>query len=128
MKFLHHCFIRKNTANIRLKLREIGYAANPLDDMDMPWIAANYDMFISVRDGYDRLFKSDIDCGDNEILFLAIAAIRMDSDKYQWFTDGEKWIYCEGNSIAGHLAYYDTETNPDKLHKASITELMNHFN
>ena len=30
-----------------------------------------------------------VDYGTNEELFLAIAALRDDTDKYQWFTDGE---------------------------------------
>jgi hypothetical protein len=29
-----------------------------------------------------------IDCGENINLFLAIASLRDDTDKYQWFTDG----------------------------------------
>lgn len=36
--------------------------------------------------------KGRVDCGANEFLFLAIAALRYDTDDSQWFTDGEDWF------------------------------------
>lgn len=127
MGFLHSCFIRKNTEEVKKKLICLGIMPNDLDDDDGEWLISNYGLFISIRKMFRNPFPEDIDCGENESLFLAIAAIRNDSDIYQWFTDGENWIYCEGSSIAGHLAYYDTEINPDTLHKATVNELINHF-
>ena len=61
-------------------------------------------------------------CGTNEELFLAIAALRDDADKNQWFTDGnEYWQQCIGGFKFPSLA-------KEKLHKATVQELIEHFN
>ena len=90
MGFTTPCFIRKNTDNIRNRLKELGYYCNPY----LGW----HNLFTCVfginsvysLDDYDKngLKGIDglIDCGTNEELFLAIAALRDDTDKYQWFT------------------------------------------
>ena len=85
MGFTTKCFIRKNTPELRNKLKELRIPHNDFDDCDRPWIAVNYGMWISVDEGYDRLFPYEIDCGTNEELFLALAAMRDDSDYMQWF-------------------------------------------
>lgn len=85
MGFTVSCFIRKNTPELRKKLKELGIPHNDFDDCDRPWIAVNYGMWISVDEGYDRLFPDDIDCGDNEDLFFALVAMRDNSDYMQWF-------------------------------------------
>lgn len=87
--FTDFCFIRKNTPELREKLIELGYKQNDFDLNDKPWLATNNNMFIGVDDGFQNLPLGDTDCGENETLFLAIAALRDDTDKNQWFTDGE---------------------------------------
>ena len=81
----YNCFIRKNTEYIREGLKNLGIPQNTFDDGTRPWIAFNHGMWISVDEGHDRLFPDDIDCGDNEDLFLAIAALRDNTDFGQWF-------------------------------------------
>lgn len=90
MGFTTQCFICKNTTSIRNRLKELGYYCNPY----LGW----HNLFTCVfginsvysLDDYDKngLKGIDglIDCGTNEELFLAIAALRDDTDKYQWFT------------------------------------------
>lgn len=61
-----------------------------------------------------------IDCGENIDLFLAIASLRDDTDKYQWFTDG-------------NITEMSTEDLPSKYmmmegHKCTIEELIKIFN
>lgn len=98
MGFTTPCFIRKNTDNIRNRLKELGYYCNPY----LGWHNLFTCIFgiISVYSWYDddinALKERDVlvDCGANEELFLAIAALRDDIDKFQWFTDGDKWILC----------------------------------
>ena len=87
MGFTTPCFIRKNTDNIRNRLKELGYYCNPY----LGW----HNLFTCVfginsvysLDDYDTngLKEIDglIDCGTNEELFLAIAALRDDTDKNQ---------------------------------------------
>jgi hypothetical protein len=98
MGFTTPCFIRKNTDNIRNRLKELGYYCNPY----LGWHNLCTCMFgiISVYswrdDDINALKEIDVlvDCGANEELFLAIAALRDDTDKYQWFTDGDLWFKC----------------------------------
>nr|UWD69326.1 MAG: hypothetical protein [Bacteriophage sp.] len=87
MGFTTPCFIRKNTDNIRNRLKELGYYCNPY----LGWHNLCTCMFgiISVYswrdDDINALKEIDVlvDCGANEELFLAIAALRDDTDKYQ---------------------------------------------
>lgn len=61
-----------------------------------------------------------IDCGENIDLFLAIASLRDDTDKYQWFTDG-------------NITEMSNEDLPSKYmmlegHKCTVEELIKIFN
>ena len=72
-------------------------------------------MIIQSIEGYE----GTINCEDNENLFFAIAALREDADKYQWFTDG-------------YIREMSNEDLPSKYmqlegHKATIKELLNEF-
>lgn len=69
-------------------------------------------------------YDSDIDCEENEQLFLALAALRDDSDYMQWFTNGEKWIQNKQNDI--EIIRYGTG-NPINFHKATVEEIIEHF-
>jgi len=115
MGFTTQCFIRKNTANIRNRLKELGYYCNPY----LGW----HNLFTCVfgvnsvysLDDYDTNGLKEI--GTNEELFLAIAALRDDTDKYQWFTDGDLWFKC-GDEVCNEGR---------KIHKATVDELIEHF-
>ena len=67
-----------------------------------------------------------VDCGTNEELFLAIAALRDDTDKNQWFTDGDLWFKCGDEMCDETIDYYLNEYSR-KLHKATVNELIEHF-
>ena len=88
---------------------------------------------ISVYSWYDddinALKERDVlvDCGANEELFLAIAALRDDIDKFQWFTDGDKWILCPAIKFSTYWVYNDIDVNIDTVHKATVDELIEHF-
>ena len=131
MGFTTPCFIRKNTANIRNRLKELGYYCNPY----LGWNNLCTCMFgiISVyswRDDDINALKEIydfIDCGTNEELFLAIAALRDDTDKNQWFTDGDKWILCPEIKFSTYWVYNDIDVNIDTVHKATVDELIEYF-
>lgn len=60
-----------------------------------------------------------IDCGTNEDLFLALAALRDDTDKFQWFISPEGiWAYNKNN---------DSISVSPKWRKATVYELIEHF-
>lgn len=145
MGFTTQCFIRKNTPELRKKLEELGYEI--LNSGNTTLDAHNYDgngSHKSIEEGraiitsYGNLYgviydidtvtkKGRIDCGTNEELFLAIAALRDDTDKNQWFTDGDKWILCPEIKFSTYWVYNDVDVNLDVIHKDTVDELIEHF-
>ena len=107
-------------------------------DEERQALAAEYNEVLTNKDtsteeknnAYNGLKEIDglIDCGTNEELFLAIAALRDDTDKNQWFTDGDKWILCPEIKFSTYWAYNDVYINTDTIHKATVNELIEHFN
>ena len=128
MAFIQHCFIRKNTPEIINRLKALGIPHNDFDDCDRPWIAVNHGMWISVDAGYDRLFPNEIDCGDNEDLFIALAALRDDTDKNQWFVnDDHIWYYCKDNKFRKEIANWTSTIISYPWHKATVEEIIKNF-
>ena len=145
MGFTTPCFIRKNTPELRKKLEELGYEILNFGNTTLD--GYNYDgngSHKSIEEGraiitsYGNLYgviydidtvtkKGRIDCGTNEELFLAIAALRNDTDKNQWFTDGDKWILCPEIKFSTYWVYNDVDVNLDVIHKATVNELIEHF-
>ena len=143
MAFKQPCFIRKNTKEIIDTLIEIGY--------DKPNEYRNiFTNILTVpsRNGKGSLigltdkcadlllinngFKT-IDCGTNEELFLAIAALRRDTDINQWFImDVEEymdinqgdWFIATDRNKGKHIG---TQIDPMYCHKATVEELIEHF-
>ena len=141
MGFTTPCFIRKNTQELRRELEELGYSKNypewtvdcsiiwayqyPIKGFDTPnyVIADSFDVPFSK---HSALCGKFIDCGDNEELFLAIAALRDDTDKYQWFTDGDLWFKC-GDKVCNETIEYYLNEYGRKIHKATVDELIEYF-
>lgn len=148
MGFTTPCFIRKNTPELRRKLEELGYIKNSpkwMDDCNIIWayqyseekgfdtphyVIAN--AFDIPFDKHSRLCGKFIDCGTNENLFLAIAALRDDTDDSQWFVYPPEniWFICDDDDIN-----YARENIKDSVqaawfhcsHKATVEELIEHF-
>lgn len=126
--FLESCFIKKNTPELRKRLEKIGYKL----------IQQGYDeWFISIDrltylktyiDGYYQGFMGKwdyepYDCGDNEELFIALAAMNGYNDKYQWMvseTDGDWYLSDENYCV---LRYIEDQ----KWRKATKEEIINKF-
>ena len=142
MAFIQPCFIRKNTPELRKKLEELGYRYCSTFDEKAPylWLGEGviYDTFnvgITIIEVGEYLGPYGISCGSNEELFLALAALRDDTDINQWFIYNsmdciiEKlrtidWFICEENSIED-FAYYDSLYL--NCHKATAEEIIEHF-
>lgn len=147
MGFTTPCFIRKNTPELRKKLEELGYVKNspiwtdncsiiwayqyPVKGFDTPnYVIAN--SFDIPFDKHSLLCGEFIDCGTNEELFLAIAALRDDTDDSQWFVCPPEniWFICDDDDIN-----YARENIKDSVqaawfhcsHKATVEELIEHF-
>lgn len=114
MSFTTRCFIRKNSKDLQKKLADIGYSvcrcanfanAEWLGTLPTNGTVHGKGYFDSEMETHNwtvekelNRFVSDnpkyVDCGENDDLFLAIAALRDDSDIHQWFfTDVEqRWV------------------------------------
>jgi hypothetical protein len=123
MGFTTPCFIRKSTYKLMYRLNELGYRLFGCE--------LNEDLCIFTEPEY-RLYSVEffsniphpdetdsIDCGTNEDLFLALAALRDDTDKFQWFISPEGiWAYNKNN---------DSISVSPKWRKATVYELIEHF-
>jgi hypothetical protein len=131
--FTTKCFIRKNTPELRKKLEELGYISHIYNNNDANNIYVDkLGTYISVDIENQPYF---IDCNENEDLFLALAALRDDTDKYQWFIYNsmdctvEKlrhfyWFKCEEDKIED-MMYWDCMYL--NCTKATVKELIEYF-
>lgn len=99
------------------------------------------DSFDIPFDKHSALCGKFIDCGTNEELFLAIAALRDDSNYMQWFITDSILSVSYGDSIGNdHYftepkgimffwdEYWDNATIiSGRYHKATVDELIEHF-
>lgn len=131
--FTQKCFIRKNTPELVKKLEELGYkalfSARNGHGVHLYCINGNVlgvDSWVDKGDDF-------IDCKESEELFIAIASLRDDTDKNQWFIHDDSawndkpnifWYKCEEDSIIEDLAY-NLMFNDCK--KATVQELIEHF-
>ena len=147
MGFIQECFIRKNTPMLLDNLQRLGYdiccCCNFHNAVWLETFIMNQNVHgigffdeefepkgFTVDDVLKRfLYENEnietdksIDCQENEELFLAIASLRDDTDKNQWFIDDD------GNA---QLSSVDVFLNDilikNNWHKASVEELIKMF-
>ena len=148
MGFLQPCFIRKNTPELRKRLEELGYTNGAWESphFEYPYLMCfpnrkfglfKGEGFYMTEDDYrcdgERWTynppKEYIDCGDNEELFIALAALRDDSDINQYFIC-DKVSFTLGKTYYpdDYLYYqYDEFFDKQNWHKATVEELIEHF-
>jgi hypothetical protein len=132
--FIQPCFIRNNTPELRKKLEELGYKFSGADHIELDCIVTfphhdTFSVFTTYRfniydDSFKIVWKEYIDCGTNEELFLALSALRDDSDYMQWFISGNKWFKFGGVVQNGFII--DKETHL-LYYKATVEEIIEHF-
>lgn len=130
-KFIQPAFIKRNTPELRKKLEELGYtilfsARHGYGDGLCAWYGH--------VDGCQVPFKriAGIECGDNEQLFLALVAMRDDSDKFQWFCDDKEeeyksFFFCKYDDVELHIHNEMDGWDCEGFHKATVKELIEHF-
>ena len=127
MGFTQPCFIRKNTLELRRKLEELGYIiCGTLVITNVSEIMCYDNIAYGCEYPWEYRQKA-IDCGTNEELFLALAALRDDSDYMQWFTYNNYWHKCLDNNFSKYAADWILFPNADVWHKATIKEIIEHF-
>ena len=133
--FTQRCFIRKNTKELVEKLKELGYNpgfsarnnyGNSLQTCCHKSHGSVYGYEDTIDDNSDNTVFG-VNCGTNEELFLAIAALRDDSDKHQWFTNDVFWIKCSQIDLKNELDNNYEEFCVADFHKATVEELINKF-
>ena len=150
--FTTKCFIRKNTPELRDKLKKLGYRVciccefkdniwlnNFLTIKNDPSIhgIGVWDIEDSQEEALNLYITENasslnpaIDCGDNEELFLALAALRDDTDKDQYFIC-DKVSFTLGKTYYpdDYLYYqYDEFFDKQNWHKATVEELVKFYN
>ena len=138
--FITNCFIRKNTPELRGKLEKMGYrVCRCTEGATSLFLMALLGEVHAVCDEELDIFEDEvksgkcklIDCWDNEQLFLAIAAMRDDTDKDQLFTNGIDWAINREAARNLGLPGFEYLSSPrdidTPLHKATREEIMNYF-
>ena len=140
--FTHSCFIRKNNKRLKKELENLGYDTSKIktennciatSTVTSSAIEITEDLFDSCNPYITWNCVGRIDCKDNEELFLAIASLRNDTDKDQWFImDVEAYVdisvgdWFKATDINGKY-HVGIKIDPMYCHKATIEELINHF-
>lgn len=135
MAFKYSCFVKKNTEELRKKLKKFGlkHLGRDKDTIGNSALFTVGDGFYSVYPVKPARHYAIFDCGDNEDLFLALSAVRDDSDKYQWFISLEDTYNLDIEPInAGDWQYNDRYSKlPRRLRgiwkKATYKEIIAHF-
>lgn len=123
--FTQSCFIRKDTQELRDKLKEIGLEPHPcIMPKACAFLFVNRGFYSWNEIGYQEEIEKAIDCGENEELFLAIAALRDDNDFMQYFKAAEvdRLLLCRVKYIE------DCTTFHELYRKLTPEELIEHFN
>lgn len=135
--FTTSCFIRKNTSELRKKLEELGYYRHPSYGDNGQYLYLNRGFYHTNVVGYSEEIERMIDCRTNEDLFLALAALRDDTNENQWFIaqrtmwdenyNGEITVYYEENEWIMWGYYSLMEDIPSDFRKATVEEILEHF-
>lgn len=113
------CFIRKNTPELKESLKKLGCIYNgKASEVNQPYLYYNNGRYWEVNSKPARGVEV-VDCGENENLFLALAALRTNTDKNQWFTDGEIVELCLDDMPSKYMQLNG--------HKCTVDELRNIF-
>lgn len=150
MGFTTPCFIRKNTQELRKKLEELGYKPSRLIfDNKKLCLATGLNKYTHIT---NEMFDSKdphitwncagrIDCGTNEELFLALAALRDDTDKFQWFIaesslsvsfddaigNDHYFVEPKGSFFFWGIEYQNSTIILGNFRKATVDELIEYF-
>ena len=128
--FVQRCFIRKNNEELINKVLTFGNRTTKFINKDYDIIIATPKIVMcgdtSCKDDEYVVGLGYIDCGTNENLFLALAALQDDTDNEQWFVyqDGS-FLKCECDSKID--MWGDFEYPEIYLRKATVEELIKYF-
>lgn len=137
MSFTTPCFMRKNTPELRNKLKELGYVQVKQDTYCYHVMVENGNTWVCDGafnpgnpdgKGWDECIDREYD----EDLFIALAALRDDTGHDQWFTNGKEWITYMDNTGKGGLSCFQYfampgDMNLENFHEATPTGTIARF-
>ena len=134
--FTASCFISKNTPELINKLIDLGYVKALFDEeytkSEVYGLIVDQGDIAPLEHGMQEMelmfTYNFIDCGDNEELFLALAALRDDTDINQWIIDeankcfgpDNSWMICDKDDMNDRVVY-------THYRKATVEEIIQHF-
>lgn len=132
--FTQPCFIRKDNQELRDRLERIGLQPHPcIIPKSSEYLFVNRGFYSMNEIGYQEEIERAVDCGTNEQLFFAIAALRDDADENQWFvmdvdvySEINKGDWFKATNMAGGF-HVGTQIEPLYCHKTTVEELVEHF-
>lgn len=137
MTFTQSVFIRKNTPELRMKLEELGYkqAENGAGEWHIPIEQLEYlgvnlycvGHFMGINGHWSYIWH---DCGTNESMFLALAALRRDTHKNQWHICTHDHITHQMNEYHvgdWNMCIHDKLPKGTCWRKATAKEIIKHF-
>lgn len=139
MAFIQPCRINLNTQEIKDKLLELNYDNGWFHLLQCKGIATSIDnngkgKFYGIYDDYD-ISTSQYDCKENINLFLALTALKDNSDINQWvictmehIDPDNNILYKEGDWRLSHRKKMKKYKRQEVWRKATINELINKFN
>ena len=136
MGFIQPCFIRKSTKDLTEKVYRIGgrsgrgYCHSDINKL----LVCESDKYRYLDDEWGNAVsltkKGYINCGTNEELFLAIAALRDDSDVHQYFVNEKgMFVFCNQSELKHVIDNSEDwwDYSVSEFHKATVAELIEHF-
>ena len=125
--FKYNCVVKSGNMNVITVLVNIGYKSKGNFNMDVSRYLQT-DAEKGTFKEVDIPSKDSINCEEDINEFLAIAAMRYDSDKYQLITDGINYAYCPWEELDEHIGHWK-EKFKSKIcpHKCSLEEVENYF-
>jgi hypothetical protein len=124
MAFIQPCFIKRISSELKEKLKEFGYkdAGKVRLYGESQYLYCESHIFYESPCTIKCRYNNFIDCEYNEDLFLSIAALRDDTDDYQWLTNDTHTYWERKETICLPSKYMQLEG-----HKATLQELIEHF-
>lgn len=130
-------YIKCSISDLGEALEELGYTIDPSSDSEDSYTYIfNGHVYTTEADQLDDVLpiNNAINCEKNDELFLAIAALRDDSDYKQYFVCDveESWANLELYRPVGSMSYslvcdFMSINDKKNYHKATIEELVNYF-
>lgn len=122
IKFTTPCCIDKNTPSLRKDLEKLGYTQSSTFDENQRYIWTNGDKYYSTDNEFinygETYLPYGIFCGRSERAFLGIAALRADSDRFQWFFDSHGvWEMGESDLPSRYMQMNGDKATPEDILK-----------